>query len=390
MRKKGMRNADVHIETTEALLDFLSQCSGTDVLAIDTEFIREKTYYPQLCLLQFATREHLALVDPLAPLDLGVLGPLLVNPAVTKVFHAGDQDRALIFQEMGLVASPVFDTQWASMLLGLPTQASLSTLVHRYRGIVLPKADSFSDWSARPLTTRQLEYAADDVRYLPGIYDLMREELELNGRLTWLQQDFEEMALQAAKLNEPEEMWSKVKHASALSSRQLASLREVAAWRERTAQARNLPRKWVLPDEALVEIARNDPEDLEALFRIRGLRNRLGQLWAREVLRALEAARALPDDAWPQRRRTKSRTTDTAAARELMNALVQLRARELHIAPSYLAPSSELKALIAGDEENLSLLSGWRLELIGHELKALLEGRLALWLSEGVLKVGSR
>ncbi|MDR1421627.1 MAG: ribonuclease D [Coriobacteriales bacterium] len=374
------------IETDEALTSFCERIAGTDVLAIDTEFLREKTYYPQLCLLQLATREQLVLIDPLAQVDLGILKPCFADTSVAKVFHAGDQDRAILFQEIGVSARPVFDTQWASMLLGLPLQASLAVLVKRYQGIDLAKMDTFSDWSARPLTPRQLAYAADDVRYLPNIYDHMIDELADVGRLAWLEQDFEHMAQVAETVNEPREMWHKVKHATSLNSGQLARLRELAAWRESTAQKRNLPRKWIMSDELLVELVRADPADLESLFRIRGLRDRLGRLWATEILTTLEEARLLPDDQWPRRLHANTPKVDNAAAHDLMNALVRLRAHELHIAPSYLASASELKALAAG-EKDLDLFRGWRRDLIGEELLALLEGRLALSFHAGKLQV---
>jgi ribonuclease D len=375
------------IDTPKALESFLLRCADSDILVIDTEFLREKTYYPQLCLLQLATRDHLALIDPLAIMDLSPLTSILTNPAITKVFHAGDQDRAILFQEVGVGATPVFDTQWASMVLGLPLQVSLASLVHHYTGIELAKADSFSDWSARPLTERQMKYAASDVCYLPDIYDRMLADLTRNNRYSWLQQDFAKMVVDAQHINEPAEMWLKVKHRAALTPQQLACLRELAGWRERTAQSRNLPRKWIVPDELLVEIVRNDPDDLESLVRIRGRRERVGRRWAEEVLASLRTARALPKAEWPKRERPHSRRVDNAAAQELMNALVHLRARELHIAPNYLAPGAELKSLASGEESGLTLLSGWRRELIGDELKALLEGNLALYFRNGELKV---
>jgi ribonuclease D len=273
------------------------------------------------------------------------------------------------------------------MLLGLSFQVSLAQLVRHYQGIELAKTDSFTEWARRPLDARQLEYAANDVRYLPNIYDSMIDELTGSGRIAWIKEDFERMAQAAAEEAEPASSWLKVKRANSLTARQLATLKEVAAWRELTAQRRNLPRKWILSDELLIEVARNDPGDPESLFRIRGMRDRLGQLWARELLSVVIKARDLPPVRWPKSRRGWAKKIDQPAVLDLMNALVHVRACELHIAAPYLAPVSELKILAAGEDTGLELLNGWRRELIGEELKALLEGRLALCVFDGDIKV---
>jgi ribonuclease D len=261
----------------QALEKFISNCRGAPVLAVDTEFLREKTYYPQLCLLQLATENQKAAIDPLAPIDLKALAPLLTDERVMKVFHAGDQDRAILYHELGIVVRPVFDTQRASLLLGVSQQMSLATLVRHFCGVSLKKGESFSDWSQRPLTKTQLEYALDDVRYLPAAYGKMITELTTSGRLMWLQQDFQEMEDESRYCVDVRDVWQKLKGISSLRGSKLAAVREIAAWRETVAQQRDLPRKWILSDELLVEIAKHEPDSLEALFRIRGLKERLGR-----------------------------------------------------------------------------------------------------------------
>jgi ribonuclease D len=376
-----------YIDTQQALEAFISKSEGTSVLAIDTEFLREKTYYPQLCLIQFATEEDEVIIDPFAPLDLTPLIPLLTDERVTKVFHAGDQDRAILYQMLGVVVRPVFDTQHAVLLLGLPQQMSLIALVRHYCGVNLRKGESFSDWAQRPLTSTQLSYAVDDVHFLPPVYRAIVSELEERGRLAWLKDDFRAMEDEGRYRVDERDVWRKLKGTATLKGRQLAVAREVAFWRERAAQKRNIPRKWILPDELLVEIARREPDSLEALFSTRGLREKLGRIWSREVLAAVKAAVGRPPDEWPTLERPPVRDAFIAVRLHLMNAMIHHRARELHIAGSFLVSHDELVRLAAGQRDGLLILQGWRRELLGDELLDLLAGRLSLSLAGEGLSV---
>jgi ribonuclease D len=377
----------LYIDTQQALEEFVATSRGGPILGIDTEFLREKTYYPQLCLLQIATDKCEAVIDPLASLDLSVLCPLFTDERTVKVFHAGDQDRAILYQVLNVVVRPVFDTQRAALLLGLPQQMSLTALVRHYCEINLKKGESFSDWAQRPLTHTQLAYASDDVRYLPTIYRKIVSELTASGRLSWLDDDVREMESESNYRVELSDVWKKLKGTSALKGSQLATIREVAAWREQLAQKRNLPRKWILSDELLVEIARREPGSLEDLFRTRGLKEKLGKKWSQEVLDAIERAQELPSDEWPVRERMPSRDTNTAAKLDLMNAVLHHRAKESRIASSFLTNRDELARLAAGQRENLMILKGWRRELVGNELLRLLDGMLSLSLIDDELKV---
>lgn len=376
-----------YIDTQQALKEFISKCEGTSILAIDTEFLREKTYYPQLCLIQLATDKHEAIIDPLAPLDLAPLIPLLTDERVTKVFHAGDQDRAILYQTLGVVVRPVFDTQHAVLLLGLPQQMSLIALVRHYCGVNLRKGESFSDWAQRPLTQTQLTYAVDDVHFLPDAYRGIVAELKERGRLAWLEDDFHAMEDEARYRVDERDIWRRLKGIATLKGRQLAVVREVAVWREHAAQKRNIPRKWILPDELLVEIARREPDSLEALFSTRGLREKLGRIWSREVLAAVKVAVEQTADEWPTLERPPARDAGIAVRLDLMNAVIHHRARELHIAGSFLVSHDELVRLAAGQRNGLSILRGWRRELLGDELLRLLAGRLSLSLVDGGLSV---
>jgi ribonuclease D len=375
------------IDTQQALDAFVAGSRGTNLLTLDTEFLREKTYYAQLCLLQIATGESEVIIDPFAPLDLKALIPLLVDEHIVKVFHAGDQDRAILYQELGTVVRPVFDTQHAALLLGLPQQMSLIALVKRCCGVSLKKSESFSDWSQRPLTSTQLSYAADDVHYLPAVYEKMVGELTASGRLSWLDADFRAMEDEDKYRVKNREVWRKLKGVSALRGSQLAVVREIAAWREQLAQRRNLPRKWILPDDLLVEVARREPDSLDALFHTRGIKEKLGKKWALEVLAAIAVARQQPQSEWPVMERSPIRDTSVTARLDLMNALLHHRAKRAHIASSFLASHDDLVRLAAGQRENLTVLQGWRRELLGNELLELLDGARALSLDGEELKV---
>jgi len=376
-----------YISTSAELADFITGIRNTTLLAIDTEFLREKTYYPRLCLLQLATEERSVIVDPLAIEDLSVLKPIMTDPEVTKVFHAGDQDRAILFRIFDTPVTPVFDTQMAAMVLGFPQQMGLAALVKSYCDVTLNKADSFTDWAQRPLTETQLNYAIDDVLYLPRIYRNMLDKLEKNGRMAWLEQDFEQMTNPEQYRVDPRQRWLKVKRSASLQRRQLAVIREVAAWREVTAQRRDYPRNWIITDELMVEIARREPQNTEELFKIRGLRERLGRSWSNEVVAAVLKAHEIPEDQWPVRQKPKYRESDFTGALDLMSALVHLRARQNHISTTLLVSHDELLRLAAGERDDMSILNGWRYDMVGKELLSLLEGELVLSLQNGVLKV---
>ena len=258
------------ISEFEQLSAFCERASSSRILAVDTEFLREKTYYPKLCLIQVATHDELASIDPLAIDDLSPLKALFEDERITKVFHACTQDLEVILYAMGCVVAPFFDTQLAAAYLGMRQQVGYGALVERYTGVHLPKADSLTDWSRRPLDAEQLAYAEDDVRFLPGIYDAMMTQLVAKNRLGWITPEMEELTDRSHYERVPEEAYLHLKRSSSLTRRQLAVAREVCAWRERLAASRDVPRKWVVSDEILVEVSKRCPKSVERLRRIRG------------------------------------------------------------------------------------------------------------------------
>ena len=377
----------MYLADQASLEAFVERAMGAEVLAIDTEFLREKTYYPKLCLLQMATDDEVAIVDPLTVDDLGVLEPLLEDERTMKLFHAGGQDIEILLREVGSMPRPLFDTQVAAALLGHTQQIGYGALVHAECGVTLKKTDSFTDWSRRPLSDSQIDYAADDVIYLPRLYRKMKGKLESKGRLGWLAPDFEEMMNPEKYSEDPMLRYRRLKRVAQLNGRQLAAAREFAAWREEEARKRDMPRKWLVSDEQIVEACRRDARTIDDLYMVRGVREKLPVRDAREVLARMNKATSRPKSEWPELDKPSRSERNVDASLDLMCALVRLRAKENGVAMQTLASHSDLTALARGHFEDIDLMRGWRRALVGDELVDLLEGRIALSLVKGELIV---
>ncbi len=377
----------MYIDNQETLEAFVERARASSVLAIDTEFLREKTYYARLCLLQLATDDEVAIVDPFAVNDLHVLVPLLADRGIVKLFHAGGQDLEILYREVGMLPEPIFDTQVAAALLGHTQQIGYGALVHSVCGVNLKKVDSYTDWSRRPLSDSQLEYAADDVVYLPGIYREMCAMLDARGRREWLAPDFAELSDPARYEADPRQRFRRLKRVSSLSRRQLSAAREVAAWREEEAARRDVPRKWVITDEQIVEACKREARSIDELFMVRGMREKLPTRDARTVAALLRKGLDAPQDRWPVLDRASKSEPNVDAQLDLMEAVVRLRARENGIAMQTLASRDDLARLARGYTEEVDVLRGWRRAMVGEELLDLLAGRLALSLGEEGLRV---
>lgn len=375
------------VETDAQLKEFMARCAKSPYMAIDTEFLREKTYFAKLCLVQVAIEGEVAIIDPLGIEDLSVMAPCLVDPEVMKIFHASSQDIEILYHETGVVPKPVFDTQVAAALLGKTQQASYATLVQSFCSVTLPKKDSYTDWSRRPLRDSQVEYAADDVIYLPKIYKRMTEQLTSQGRLGWLDDAFEEISNPKKYEVDPRLRYRKLKRVNQLTARQMAAAREFAAWREERAQKANVPRKWIVSDEQIVEACRREARSLDDLYMVRGLRESLKPADARNVLKRLKAGYDCPEDELPTVSVKSRNESNVDIALDLMHAIVHLRAKENHIAAQTLAPQSELMKLARGHDDESELMKGWRYRVIGKELADLLDGRFSLRIKDGNLEI---
>jgi ribonuclease D len=380
----------MYVTDTAALETLVKQARTAPVVGLDTEFMRERTYWARLCLIQLSTDDITAIIDPLAIPDLAPLAALLSDPKVVKVFHAGSQDLEIFFREFGLATAPVFDTQLAATLAGFPQQVGYAALVKEVIGATLDKGDTYTDWSKRPLSGTQIEYALNDVRYLPEIYRRLHDELERGNRLTWLADDFAELSDPSTYMVDPAEQWRRLKRLSSLNRRQLAVAREVAAWREREAQRRNVPKRWLLGDEAVIEIARRSPKSTNDLEGIRGVSDKLPKAAYRSVVEAVHAGMRVPDDELPSLPKRRRPAQDIDAAVDLMVALARLRARQHGVAMPLLASRTDLERLAAGDRDGSPLLEGWRATMLGNELLDLLDGRISLKLEGGSLSVEHR
>lgn len=375
------------IDTDDALAAFAKRCQESPYMAIDTEFLRERTYFAKLCLLQIAIKGEIAIIDPFPIKNLKVLAPALTNPNIVKIFHACSQDMEIIYHDLGVVPTPVFDTQVAASIQGKLQQASYASLVSSYCGVNLEKKDSYTDWSRRPLRPSQVEYAADDVRYLPRIWKTMLADLKKENRLNWLDTAFDELTDPAKYQVDPRERFRKLRRVNQLSPKQMAAAREFAAWREEKAMKRNVPRKWVCSDEQIVEACRREARSIDELYMVRGLRGSLRTDDARHVVDAIRRGLECPDEDLPSFGNRNRNEENVDVVVDLMGAIVHLRAKENHIAVQTLAPHAELTKLARGKKKDCILLKGWRRKVIGEELLALVEGKFLLGLDGGNLKI---
>lgn len=377
----------MYVTDTPSLRELVEQLRSAPAVAIDTEFMRERTYFARLCLIQLASDDVAAIVDPLAIDDLSPLKELLTDPKVVKVFHAGSQDLEIFYRIFGVATAPVFDSQVAATLAGFPQQVGYGALVKDVMGVTLDKGDTYTDWAKRPLSATQVEYALNDVRYLTEIRRRLLSEMEREGRIDWLAADFSRLEDPATYEVVPRELWRRVKRVSSLNRRQLAVAREVAAWREEEAQRRDVPKRWVVGDESIIEIARRAPKTADELLAIRGVADKIGRGAQQGLLSAVAAGVAVPDADLPSLEKRRRPVGDVDGAVDLMIALVRLRAREHGVAMPLMASRDDLERLAAGEKEASPLLEGWRKKMVGDELVALLEGRLELRLESGVLVV---
>ncbi|MBC6405442.1 MAG: ribonuclease D [Rhodospirillales bacterium] len=375
------------IRDNNALFSFVEGHKNAPYLLIDTEFLREQTYYPKLCLIQLAGPEDAAIVDVLAEgLEFDLLRPLLADEAIVKVFHAGRQDLEIFLNLYGFVPHPLFDTQVAAMVCGHGEQVAFDTLVRRIAGISLDKMSRFTDWARRPLSERQLDYALADVVHLRPVYLALAAKLKTLGREHWIESDLATLGDPGLYRIDPDRAWERLK----VRSRDpafLGRLQALAAWREREAQSRDLPRQHLLKDEQLQEIAANNPANAGQLSYARGIspqtaKGKLGQ----RILAALAEAQPLAVPRPPRRPESVS-SANSGARSDLLRVLLRMAAERHGVAARLIASSSEVERLANCERDGLEVLIGWRAEVFGNDALALLDGRLALCSTKDEVKV---
>ncbi len=369
----------VLVTDTGVLAALCERLAGEPYVTIDTEFMRERTYYPELCAVQLAGTQDVAVIDTLAPgLDLAPLGALLADAGVVKVFHAARQDVEIFLERFGRVPAPLFDTQVAAMVAGFGDQVGYDALVSALTGGQIDKAHRFSDWSARPLSPAQVTYAAADVTYLRQVYERLSEKLARDGRLDWVAEEMAILALPGTYRPEPETMWERLRPRTA-NRRMLGLLRAAAAWREREAQRVNVPRQRLLKDESLLEIAATAPTSADALARVRGISRGFAEgKSGAGLVAALQEAAALPDAALPEAPRAKDGPRASPALVSLLKVLLAAKCEEHNVAPKLLASSDDLDRLATEATPDIPALHGWRREMFGADALALKAGSITL------------
>jgi len=382
------RGMEIHplIADSATLAALCARLATSPFVAVDTEFMRENSYWPDLCLIQIADANEAAAIDPKAKgMDMQPLLDLLVeNEEVLKVFHAGGQDLEIVHNLTGKTPYPLFDTQVAAMALGMGEQVGYSNLVESMLGVKLDKGARFTDWSRRPLDKRQIEYAIGDVTYLVKIFPRMLDKLRTKNRGEWLDQEMERLGDPAGYLNVPELAWLRIRPPSR-KPEVLGRLKALAAWREREAQGKNLPRGRIVKDETLADIAGHPPRTQADLAKVRGLSTgwATNDIGAR-MMQILAEAVPLPDSELPPREdRKPGLGKDGALIADLLKLLLKVRAKEADVAPRLIARSDELEAIAAGTRGDLPLLTGWRYDVFGKDALALVEGRLAFSVRNG-------
>jgi len=377
------------ITTSEELADLCERLAKGDSVCVDTEFMRENTYWPLLCLIQIGNEEEAAAIDPLADgLDLSPLLDLMCeNEEVLKVFHAGGQDVEIIYNLTGKTPHPIFDTQIAMMAISQSEQIGYANLVESWLGKTIDKGARFTDWSRRPLTERQIEYAIGDVTYLAQIFPKILKKLIKTGRGVWLDSEMEKLADPSNYANDLDTAWHRIR-APSRSAPVLGRLKALAAWRETEAQDKDIPRGRIIRDETLADLASHPPKVQKDLTKVRGL----SQAWGdndigKRLMRVLRDAEPLPAEEMPDKpKRGAPLGKEGALVADLLKLLLKIRSREIDVAARLLTRSDELESLAAGMRK-LPILDGWRYEVFGRDALELVEGKLAFAVEHGKLKM---
>ncbi len=369
-----------YIDKVEQLHELCDRVAKADWVAIDTEFLREKTYYPIFCLLQIATRDWVACVDPITIKDLSLLFTELNRKDLLKVLHSSRQDLEIFFQLTGQVPAPIFDTQIAAPLLGFQENPGYAMLVSNYLNINLPKTHTRTDWSQRPLNPEQLKYAADDVIYLGQVYELMRNQLDNLGRLTWLEKDFAMLENPLLYQPDPKDAWLKIRGKNRFTGKQLLIIQRLCEWREKTAQLENRPKNWLLKDDLLLELCKFQPETVPELAKIHTINDRLVRKHGQTIVNLIVEAKQSSDSLALEKKRTQKKTPIHEAILDVLNAVLRIRAEENSINPVAIASRKDLEKLLFDEDDN-PLLQGWRYSMVGEELQGLLKGKFSLSLN---------
>jgi len=377
------------IASDESLAEFCEAIASAHYCAIDTEFVREKTYYPLLSLIQIATEQQMGCIDPLAIEDFEPLRKILQKPDLLKVFHSPSQDLEILFQQFDEVPTPVFDTQLAAAVIGYSHQMSYADLVFEITGVRLEKKHTRADWSRRPLSDDELDYAMDDVRYLMPVYQKLGDELSAKNRLGWIEKDLASMSNASTYEVDFANLWQRLKGVQKLNAEQLQIASELCQWRERLAQKKDRPRRWIAADDWIVDIARKKPTGKDELATIRGIPDKITERPGRVLLDIVGEALKVDPELWPKPQKTRPLSVQQQALGDCLMALCRVIADENNIALGTFATRKDIDSLII-NRKTSRLAQGWRFTMAGEQLLDFIHAQSLLGVEDGRLRSFSR
>lgn len=376
------------ITDSKALADFCQQISGETYITVDTEFLREKTYWSKLCLIQVASDNHEAIIDPLAEgIELDPLLDILYDEKILKVFHAARQDLEIFYNITGKVPTPIFDTQVAGMVGGFGESVGYERLVRDVLNIQIDKTSRFTDWSKRPLSNKQLVYALADVTHLRDIYKHLKQLLEDNGRAHWLTEEMHILESEKTYELKPEDVWRRIRMRN-IKKQNLGIIMKLAEWRENEARDKNVPRNRVIKDDAIIEIAMQRPKNLQALDGLRSIPKGYSRSEkARKMFEQYEIGRKIPEEDLPELGTGQSRQKADSGILEMMKVVLRLVCEKENVAAKLIANSADLEKIALDDNADVAALSGWRFEIFGKTALDIKNGRSALSIKDGVVQI---
>jgi len=375
-----------YIDSNEQLADFCSRIRNAEYCAIDTEFVREKTYYPILSLIQIASEEYMACIDPLVIDNFEPLVSLIQDPNLIKVFHSPSQDLEILYQKFSLMPQPIFDTQLAAAVLGYDYQIGYADLVDQIIGVKLEKKHTRANWNRRPLSQDEIDYAMDDVRYLLPVFQTLKTELEDNKRYAWIEKDLLAMTTISNYQIDTEDLWRRLKGVQKLKGVELQIARYLCRWREKTAQQKNLPRRWIVKDDLLIDVARLKPSKMDAFDSIRDINEKFIQRHGHTLLEIVATAQNTPASDWPQHTAKQSLSTHQQALGDCLMALCRVIAEDNKVALATLATRKDIDNLIT-NRKNSRLSQGWRFRMAGEELLSFIHGQSLLGIRDDRIEI---
>ena len=380
-----MKISKIPIKDNDTLYKFYNQCINEKVLAIDTEFIRENTYYPSLCLIQIAGSDFASAIDPLSGVDLSIIWKLLENKNILKVFHAARQDIEIFLNLTGKIPYPIYDTQIAAMFCGLGDQIGYEGLVNKFLGLSVNKELQFTNWLQRPLSKNQIEYAISDVTHLIKIYPIITKLINDSNRTEWVEKEMQSISDQSLYKIDPLDIWKRIKLKNS-KPKTLNLLKHLAAWRENECKKQNIPRNKLIRDDVLVNVSYQSPQTIIELKKIRAFPKQLSHKNCNDIIETIQNANRIIQEDWPNVIKTYKKSNISSNSLELLKLLLKFSSEESGLAEKLIANNDDLRDLIEAKNNDLRVFKGWRNDIFGKEAILLLNGTLGFRLENGQVK----